>query len=87
MTMGEPVSVVHKPELLQLAFLAGDEDVDVLRVDVLRHDLAFVQLAQGVAQVVRQARLHLLVGVAFDRRARLDLVGQPVMNACQHRCQ
>lgn len=31
-------------ELLQLAFLAGDEDVDVLRVDVLRHDLAFVQL-------------------------------------------
>ena len=48
-------------ELLQLAFLARDKDVDVLRIDVLVQDFAVVQLAQGIAQVVRQALLQLLL--------------------------
>src|SRR5690606_36941329 len=42
-------------ELLQLGFLARDEDVDVLRIDVLVQHFAVVQLAQGIAQVVWQA--------------------------------
>src|SRR5690606_31173727 len=42
-------------ELLQLGFLARDEDVDVVRADVLVQHFAVVQLAQGIAQVVRQA--------------------------------
>ena len=35
-------------ELGEFALLAGDEDVDVIGADVARHDLAVVQLAQGV---------------------------------------
>ncbi len=71
-------------ELLQLAFLARDENVDVLRIDVTGQHFAVVQLAQGIAQVVRQALLVLLVGVAFGRRAWIDLVGQTMVNAGQH---
>ena len=71
-------------ELLQLAFLARDEDVDVLRIDVLVQDFAVIQLAQRITQVIRQALFQLLVRVAFDRLARLDLVGQAMVNACQH---
>ncbi len=71
-------------ELGQFAFLAGDEDVDVIRADVAGHDLVVVQLAQGVAQVGRQALLDLFVGVAFDRCVRFHLVGQPVVHARQY---
>ena len=55
-------------ELRQLAFLTGDEHIDVLRIDVAAHHLVVVQLAQCIAQVVRQAGFGLLVGVAFHRR-------------------
>src|SRR5690606_26037506 len=72
-------------ELLQFALLAGDEDVDVLGADVLRQDLAVVEQAKGVAEVVGQVRLELFVGVAFHRRRRLDLRGQAVMDAGQYR--
>src|SRR5690349_21928602 len=72
-------------ELGQLAFLARHEHVDVHRVDVARHDFAVVQFAQGIAQVVRQALLVLLVAVAFHRVARFDLVGQAVVHAGQYR--
>ena len=61
-------------ELLQLALFTGHENIDVFRIDVLGHDFAVVQLAQCITQVVRQALLVLLVAVAFDRSARLDLV-------------
>ncbi|MNE69319.1 hypothetical protein D3C80_1650380 [compost metagenome] len=48
-------------------------------------DFAVIQRAQGIAQVVRQALLQLLVGVAFDRRLGLDLVGQAMVNAGKDR--
>ena len=72
-------------ELFQLTFLTSDEDIDVFRIDVLGHHLAVVQLAQGIAQVVRQALFVLLVAVAFHWRARFDLVGQAVVYARQDR--
>ena len=72
-------------ELLQLGFLARDEDVDVVRADVLVQHFAVIQLAQGIAQVVWQALLVLLVGVAFYRSTRFDFVGQTVVNTGQHR--
>src|SRR5690606_8545088 len=58
-------------ELLQLTFLARHEHIDVVRADVAGQDLAVVQGAQRVAQVVGQARLELLVGIALDGVARL----------------
>ena len=72
-------------KLFQLALFTGHKNIDVFWIDVFGHDLAIVQLTQCITQVVRQALLVLLVGVAFYRSTRFDFVGQTVVNTGQHR--